>query len=291
MRTNSLKNIALVFFVILIGITSCKAPKSFTVEKLRPISTNKLIRNIEDNAFDYKGLGIKKISCQYDNNGNKTSFKANLSSVKDDFILLTLSKINVPVGRLLLTPDSVRMINYLDKNYFLQDYSYLEKFVSSDIDFYTVQSILSSDVFSYSTDNEDDEFKEFVSYTNSGLYVLQSVKNRKLDKITRKGNEDKFDRYMKKMDEEAFVVQYLYIDPETYKVRKIILDDITNERKVQVEFSDYELLEKQLFPGNINIHFSSQDNDLKIKINLSKFSLEYDPDYNFKIPEKYEQVN
>ena len=276
---------------MLIGITSCKAPKNLTVEKLRPISANRLIRNIENNAFDYKGLNIKKISCQYENQGNKTSFKANLSSAKDEYILLTLSKINVPVGRLLLTPDSLKMINYLEKNYILQDYNYLEKFLSSDIDFYTVQSILTSDVFSYNADTEGDDFKEFVSYTNSGLHVLQSVKNRKLDKITRIGNEDKFDRYMKKMDEEAFVVQYLYIDPETYKVRKIVLDDITNERKVQVEFSDYELLEKQLFPGNINIHFSSQESDLKMKINLSKFSTEYEPDYNFKIPEKYELVN
>jgi hypothetical protein len=272
--------------------TSCKTSKTITTyEKLKPISTNRLIKNVEDNAFEYNGLDIKRIACVYENSGNKTSFRASLSSENDKFIQLSISKLNLPVARILLTPDSVKMVNYLEKNYFLGDYSYIGQRLGATIDFQVVQSILTNDVFSYRKDEKDKDFKEFVSYSDNGMYVLQSLKNRKLEKINRKGKEEKIDRYLKKLDEESFIVQYLYIDPKTYKVRKIVMDDVTENRNVTVDFDEFTAVGEQLYPGNINIHFLSPDNDLKMKIRMSKFSLDSDPDINFKIPEKYKQTN
>ncbi len=255
------------------------------------MSTNKLIRNIEENSFNYTSLDVKRIACQYETPDNKTSFRATLKSVKDNHILLTFSKMNVPVGRLLLTPDSVKMINYLNKSYFIENYNYLEKFISADVDFGVVQSIISNDVFSYRDDSKDNDFKEFVSYTDSGMYVLQSLKNRKLGKIVRKGKDDKIDRYLKKLDEDDFLVQYLYVDPKTFKIRKVVLDDKSNDRKVVVDFDEFELVDGQLYPGSIGLHFTSLDNDLSMKIKLSKFSTGNDPEINFNIPEKYKRVN
>jgi len=82
------------------------------------MGTNKLIRNIENNAFDYKHLSIKKISCQFDNGKTKTSFKASILAEKDKQIIVMLSKLNIPVGRLFLTSDSLKFINSLEKNSF-----------------------------------------------------------------------------------------------------------------------------------------------------------------------------
>ncbi|RKD92286.1 DUF4292 domain-containing protein [Mangrovibacterium diazotrophicum] len=292
MKRSILNTQNLLFFFVLLLLASCKATKTVTsYEKLKPISTNRLIKNIEDNAFEYKGLDIKRIACVYETPDNKTSFRATLSSKLDEHIQVTISKLNLPVARILLTPDSVKMINYLQKTYFLGDYSYIEKMLGAAVDFQVVQSILTNDVFSYRKDEKDNDFKEFVSYTDSGNYVLQSVKNRKLDKISRKGKDDKVDRYLKKLDEESFIVQYLYVDPVTFKVRKIIMDDVTEGRKVSVNFDEFTPVEKQLYPGSIDIHFVSQENDLKMKIKLSKFSLDPDPTINFNIPEKYKLAN
>ncbi|MCW0481448.1 DUF4292 domain-containing protein [Gaoshiqia sediminis] len=291
MKKRSFKNSLWLVGLFLLVMASCRAPKTLMVEKLRPVSSNKLIRSIEENAFDHSSLDIRRIACQYETPGNKTSFRASLKWEQDNYIFMNVSKMNIPVARLLLSPDSVKMVNFLEKNYFLGDYAFLEKFISADIDFDVVQSIITNDVFSYRDDPKDNDFKEFVSYTDSGMYVLQSLKNRKLGKIQRKGKEEKIDRYLKKLDEEDFVVQYLYVDPKTFKVRKIILDDPLNSRKVQVDFDDFVPVEKQLYPGSIDVHFISPENDLKMKLKLSKFSTENDPDINFNIPGKYKQVN
>jgi len=281
-----------IFFLAVWVFASCKTGKTITTyEKLKPISANRLIKNIEESAFNYNGLDIKRIACVYESPDNKASFRATLSSQKDKFVQVSISKLNLPVARILLTPDSVKMVNYLQKSYFLGDYGFMEKALGASIDFQVVQSILTNDVFSYRKDEKENDFKEFVSYSDSGFYVLQSLKNRKLEKIGKKGKEDKVDRWRKKMDEESFIVQYLYVDPQTYKIRKIVMDDVTEARKVRVDFDEFTAIEDQLYPGRIDIHFSSPDNDLKLKINLSKLSLEADPNFNFNIPEKYKQTN
>ena len=283
----------LVYFVFAtLVLASCKTAKTVTTyEKLRPISTNRLIKNMEENAFEYEGLDIKRISCSYETPDTKMSFRATLSSRYNKDLLVTISKLNLPVARLYLTPDSVKMINYLQKTYFVGDYSYLEKVISVGIDFQVIQSILSNDPFSYRKDEKDYDYREFQSYADSGVYVLQSLKNRKLDKIGRKNKDEKVDRYLRKVDEESFIVQSLYVDPKSFKIRKILIDDKTGGRSATVDFGDFTEVEKQLYPGSIDLHFKSTENDIQLKVKLAKFSLDPNPDINFNIPERYKPAN
>ncbi len=273
-----------------LGISSCKTSKMVTTEKIRPISTNRLIRKVEDKSFDYDILAIKRIVCQYEGPDEKASFRANLKSEKDKQILLTISKINIPLARLLLTPDSVKMVNYLKKEYLEEAYDYLSDLVDMELNFELIQSIISNEAFSYRDDPRDNDFREFVSYADSGMYILQSIKDRKLDKIEQKGKEDKIDRYLNKLGEDDFIVQHLYIDPKTFKIRKIVLNDQSNSRKVTVDFSDFEKVDRQLYPGNIDIRFASPEKDLSMKIKLSKFSTEKDQSFNFNIPDRYDRI-
>jgi len=287
LKTRSQYQYLFLLFFVLIGLASCKTSKVITAEKVRPMSTNRLIKKVADNAFNYKELAIKRIACQYEGPNERTSFRANLKSEKDKQMIVTLSKINLPVARIYLTPDSVKMVNYLNKTYLKEDYQFLAKFVGADVDFNMIQDILCNDAFSYRNGKRNNDFKEFVSYVDSGMYVLQSFKNRKLDKIYRKGKEDKIDRYLNKLDEDDFIVQHIYIDPKTFKIRKIVIDDKSNKRKVDIDFSDFVKVGSQLYPGNINMNFTSPEKDLSMKIKLSKFSTEKHQSFNFNIPGKY----
>lgn len=275
---------------MLFGFASCKTAREVTVERVRPISTNKLIRKVEENSFDYKYLNIKRIVVQYDGHDEKTSFRASLKSEKDKQLQVSISKLNFPVARMHLTPDSVKLVNYMEKSYLLEDYDFLSGFVNADLDFEMVQAVISNEAFSYRDDPRDNDFKDFVSYTESGMYILQSLKRRKLTKIAKKGGEEKMDRYLNKLNEENFIVQQLYIDPKTFKIRKILLDDQSNQRTATINFSEFEKVNGQLYPGSIDIKFASQEKDLSIKIKLSKFSTEKDS-FSFNVPEKYSRVN
>ena len=291
MKTRQFQIRSILFVLCVLAVASCKAPKTLTTERLKPISTNRLIRNVEENAFDYKNFDIKRISCQYETPNEKTSFRAGLESVKDKYILVSLSKINLPVARLLLTPDSIKMINYFEKTYSVTDYSLLNKFFNTNVDFNVIQSILTNNIFSYHDDQRDQDFREFVTYADSGLYLLQSAKNRKLEKIERKRKEEKIERYLKKLDEENMIIQSLYIDPVHYKIRRIVLDDRAEKRILNISFSEFQSVGNYLYPGDIQIRFTGPGDFVSLKVKMSKFSTQSTAqDLSFKIPERYKRI-
>jgi hypothetical protein len=257
----------------------------------KPISTNKLIRNIENNAFDYKHLSIKRINCQFDNGKTKTSFKASIQAEKDKRITVLLSKLNIPVGRLWLTTDSVKFINYLEKNYFLDDYSYLSSMLDMDLDFETVHAIISNNVFSLGDEKRDKEIRDYDTRIDSGMYVLESVKKLKPRKENQKVNERRQARKPQKIIANSPVHQSIYVDPETYKLRKIKLEDTENLRSMNIDFSDFVAIEKQFYPGEIFLHLNSPETDIQLKVKFAGFSMEKEKEIRFKVPEKYTRIN
>ena len=167
-----------VLIVVLVAliVSSCKTTREISTAIVRPISTSKLLSNIENNAFNYDYFTIKRINCQFSGNDSKANFTINLKAIKDKQILVAIKKMNLPVGSVLLTPDSVKYVNYIDRNYFIDDYSYLSSFLNIDLDFSTIQSIISNNAFSYRNDSRDKDFKTFDSSIEDGMYVLQSEK-------------------------------------------------------------------------------------------------------------------
>ena len=277
---------------ILLGFSSCKTARVIqkTTVIVKPITTNKLIRNAQANAFDYNHLSIKKISCQFDNGKSKTSFRASIQADQDKQIVLNLTKLNIPVGRLWLTPDSVKFINFLEDSYLLDDYSYLSSMLDMDINFQTVNSIISNNVFLQKDDKRD--YREYETSIDSGMYVLQSVKSLKTIKTNPKGPASrKTARRARKLVDGAPVRQRIYIDPETFKLRKIKMDDAVNGRTADIEFSEFVKVGEQLYPGEIYLHFLSAENNMSMRIKLSNFSMDQEKSIRFKVPEKYTRIS
>jgi len=277
---------------VLAGFSSCRTTRVATTSpgNVKPISTGKLIRNIENNAFDYTHLSIKKIACQFDNGKTKTSFRANIQADKDKQIIVMLTKLNIPVGRIWLTPDSVKFINFLEENYFLDDYSYLSSLLDMKLDFAMVNAIISNNVFSIGDPKHEPDDKNYETSIDAGMYVLQSVRSPKADKSTQKMIDRKPARRSKKLVDGTSIRQMLYVDPVTFKLRKIKLEDAVNSRTMNIDFSDYVEVGKQLYPGEISLQLVSSDNNMQMKIKLSNFSMEQESGIRFKVPEKYTRI-
>lgn len=287
-KRSLLKFPVLGFFLLLIWISGCKAPREITRSSVKPMSTNRLLKNIEDQAFDFKYLTIKRINCQFSSSENKSSFRINLKAKKDEQILVAISKLNIPVGRVLLTPDSVKYVNYIDHNYFVDDYSFISDFLNMDINFVTIQNIISNNVFSYRDDPRDD-YKTFDSAVDSGMYVLQSEKNRKIFKMENK-KPQKLDRRLKRLDVEALILQRMFFDPVHYSLRKLEIFDKTNNRNVFMTFDEFTDVDGKEYPGAIDMNFQSEEGDISVKLKMSGFSTEEITSFSIRIPEKYEEI-
>lgn len=280
------------FGIVLLGVSSCKTTRvATTTEAVKPMGTNKLVRNIENNAFDYKHLSIKRITCQFDNGKSRTSFKASILAEKDKQIIVMLSKLNIQVARLWLTPDSVKFINYLEKNYFLDDYSYLSSMLDMDLDFETIHAIVSNNIFSLNDGTRDKESREYEAKIDSGMYVLESVRKMKARKENPKMNERRQARKARKIVPDSPVKQTIYVDPGTFKLRKIKMVDTANSRNLNIDFSDFVPVGKQLYPGEMSLNFKSPETFMELRIKFTGFSTEGEKDIRFKVPEKYTLIN
>lgn len=274
------------------GMFSCRSSKLLTTTNavLKPINTTKLIRNIENNAFDYRHFSIKRISCQFDNGKTKASFRAAIQAEKGKQITVMLSKLNISVGRGWLTPDSVKFVNYLEKNYFLDDYSYLSSMLDMDIDFATVNAIISNNIFSVHEEKIDDQ--KYTVRADSGMYVLESVRNPKENVQRSPASERRQLKRASKQKSNDLIRQSVYVDPDSYKVRKIVVVDPGNSRKLAIDFKDFtEVDKKQLYPGEISLHFAAPDSYVDLQVKLAGFSTKNEKEVRFKVPEKYTRIN
>lgn len=280
----------LAFIIIVFGLSSCKTTSEIPTVKARPISTNKLLKRVEQNAFDYEYLTIKSIRCNFTSSKSKASFKINLKAKRDEKILVTIRKINLPVASILLTPDSVIYVNYFDRNYFTDDYSYLSGFLHIDLDFATIQSIISNNAFSYRNDAKEKDYRTFKSFIESNMYVLQSEKERKIFKMDEKPKEQKIERRLKRLDDQAFIIQRMFFNPANFTLTKLEIDDKTNQRNMNLVFDEFVKVENMDYPSAMNMNFLSPNEKINMKIKLSGFSTDKIESISIKIPQKYEQI-
>ncbi len=280
----------IVFLLIVVWFTSCRSVRELPIEVAKPISTGKLLKKVEQNAFGYEYFTIKRINCQFSSIETKTNFNVSLKAKKDEKILVSISKLKIPVGRVLLTPDSVKYVNYIDRNYFVDDYSYLSGFLNIDLDFATIQCIISNNAFSYRNDPKNKDFKTFDSFIEEGMHVLQSEKTRKIYRMDVKEKTGKIERRMKRLDDDALILQKMYFNPANFALTQLIINDKTNDRIMNMKFDDFVEIQNRDYPGMIDMSFNSDKSEVKLKTRMSGFSTEKISSFSFNIPEKYEQI-
>lgn len=264
MKTNFVGR-ARIFFVVtvaaVVGFYSCRTARDLPAEKIKPMTSERILKRVQQNAFDYDNLTIRRINCQFSSNQSKTNFRVNLKAIKDEKILVSISKINIPVGRVLLTPDSVTYVNYIDRNYLVDDYSFLSKFLNIDLDFESIQSILSNNIFTLNNRNRDG-FKRFSSSVEEGMYVLNA-------------NDE----------------QKMYIRPGSFVLTKMMVEEHSANRELELVFDDFVKVDKKDYPGSIEMKMGSPSEEIEMKIKMNGFSTGKIDEISLRIPERYEQVS
>ena len=258
----------LIFIACIALFFSCKTTERVVSPKLKTINPEILIERINNNSFDYQSIEIKKIIAQVEAPDKKSSFRANLKSNRDEFILLSVNKLTILAAKMMLIPDSLIFINYIDKYWLTGGYEHLENMFNIGIKFADIQQIISNNVLCYCSE----DFSNLVSYIDSGYYVLKL-----------------FEKNKEILPEEDFFVRYLYVDPKSYKIRKIIFDNKRDNEHIVINFSGYENVEGQLYPGIINLDYQGET-FLRMNLKLSGVEINKGVNKNFNIPGNYKKI-
>jgi hypothetical protein len=265
----------------------CKqTEKIVTPKRIKRYSVGKVIKMTNENSLKYETLSVKKVVASLSDDGKTTSVRGSYKIRRDSVIQLYAQKLAIPVGKIEVNTDSFKMVYFLDQELFVGKNNYLSKLLGMDIDFNVLQALLSNKMFSFHQDPRDKDFKDFSCDIEDDMYKISSIRDRKLRKLNK--NEDKLERYRNRLDEGHVIKQDIFIDPDSFVVRRMVFNDLDSNKRLKIEFSNYEKVTNQWFPGLINMQLTGE-RQVELSVELSKISLNDETNFGFSVSPRYKR--
>jgi len=261
----------LAVLIIIMGAMSCKVKRSVLKQPLKEYGFDYLYNKMNENQVNFNTL-TSRFNIDYIENKSKTALKGQLRIKSDSAIWISFSPaLGIEAARVLLTNDSVKFINRLNKTYFTGEYKLLDSILNTTIEYSILQSMLmGNDLTQY-------DVHKFKASIDGGLYRITIKERRKVKKFIKK-----------REIETKVLVQNIWLDPETFRIRKIDIKELGDDsKKILVTYDEYINSGDQLFPKKLSIEI---DGVKKVIINVDflKIQLDADQKYPFRIPSKYD---
>lgn len=260
-------------FFIFISFVSDK-PK-----KIKNYGSKKLYKIVAKNYLNYNTLSIKS-SIKVDFKGKKYSLKANFRIKKDSIIWLNLNHVTgMSVLRAVLTPDSIKYLDKINKKYYAGAYESTAKKLDINLSFKSFQSMLTNELISISDKRKPIKvFADYKSSVDSCMYVLNNHKKRHIKKFYKK---DKYD---------FFLLEQVKIIPNSYKVKEFSAEDLITKKQLNIVYNNFSEIDSTLFPKNINFTVIEDTSVTSINMKYSKIRVNPKNKYSLKVPKKYEVI-
>ena len=262
----------LLIFVLII-VTGCGATRKIIKEPLKDEGIDYLFEKLKENELKFDQFNAK-FNLEYVHNKKKTEFKGQIRIKKDSIIWVSFSPaLGIEAARMLITSDSVKFINRMNKTYFEGDYNYLNDFLDTNIDFDVLQAlILGNDLSHY----EDGKFRASIE---NKLYKLTTASRSKLK------------RYVRSHEIDPIVfIQSIWLSPENFKISQLSLKEIKKEnKKLQANYSKFMEVDTQLFPKVVDFDLQAES-QIEVHLVFSRITINEDLNYPFNVPSKFDLI-
>jgi hypothetical protein len=227
-----------------------------------------------DNQMDFDYLSAR-FTLVYGEGKNTTNLRGQLRIKDDSIIWMSITPaLGIEAARVMLTNDSIKFINRLNKTYFSGGYNLVDSVLNTTIDYSLLQSMfVGNDLTQY-------DVKKFRSSVDNDLYRMTIRERRKIRKYIKRGEIDT-----------RVLVQQIWLYPDTYRIARIDIKERGEDEnnKLQVYYSNYVEVGGQLFPSKVIVEITSQKS-ISIDLDFSKIVINSPLNFPFKIPSKYETL-
>ena len=220
--------------VLILLVSSCNIRKELPIEEISKININEIIKSINVNEIDANWLSLKgKIKIK--SNEDKLALGINLKIRKDSLIW---ASINAPIigeiNRIMITQDSLYMINRSNSTWLIQPIEDIKKKIGSEISYNDIERIITSSV-------RVPEKNYLSTIINQDLVIKDN-----LDSTT-------------------------YTIESQKKYLKEISVNFKNNSNLTIKYSNYNLYGSFLYANNIQVTTSDSHFELNLtKVELNK---------------------
>lgn len=265
MNVNILNKLFVV--VALLAFTACKSHKQLVVnKKTDTVSAN---ANAESAAVENKIEQIKahqvsytsfsgKAKTKLDVNGNSNDVTLNIRILRSQKIWVSITAFaGIEAARVLITPDSIQVLNKLENTYLKKPFSYIYKYASSEVNYNTIESLLVGNAI-------PELLVERGSVApDNGSVVLSGTL--------------------------GDLIYKLVVDPDL-KVSQTNLSNPAELQALQVNNGAFIQADNRLVPSEINIASSVKNKNFKADLHYVKVDFDLPQDFPFSIPKRFSQV-
>lgn len=199
-----------------------------------------------------------KMSIDYKSAGSSLSFNANIRLRQDSILWASITPgLGIEAVRVVLTTDSLKLLNRLNSKYFLGDYQFMERMLGVGLNFKDIQSLLLGNYFEY----QNRPYKK--SYLDQGQYVLENP-----------GAEP---------------YSMTKLQANTFRSTTFLFDDKRANRKLDIAYSSHTAVGSSLVPFVTKTKVTAAQN---VDLDMSWVKLEPSTalEFPFSIPSKYEPM-
>ena len=253
-----MKGFKILFVTLILLLGGCKSTKRIASsgELDSKISSKQIIKEHTRQEAKFKTLQ-SRVRVEYTQGENFQAHTINLRIEKDKMIWLSGA---LGVVRAKITPTTVSFYNKLDHTYFDGDFALISDLLGTELDFNKVQNLLLGEsLFDLKTEMYDADIHE-------ASYLLQPKKQSALLEI------------------------FLLLNPAHFKMDSQQLAQPLKHRMLQIDYKDYQEVEKQTLPQNIKVIALEGEDETIIAMEFKSVSLNNDLRFPFRIPSGFEEI-
>ena len=248
-------------YIIIISLSffSCGTLKKTFKISLFPDSMQKdaIIDSLNSKKAHYAYLNLK---AKIKTNSEQVPIKSlgiNVRMKKDSLIWVSISAKGIAGLRISIKPDSVILLDKINKRYWQYPFDSIQKFISFPVSFKNIEDLIIGDPF-------------FISKTNFKEFKKSEILQLKFD-YPRFNNE-------------------VFVDPKTYDLRMMNTEDKILNQMLKITQSDFQSISGKSFAHTRNIQIIRNDT-LYFDLVVKKIKLNEKLSFPFRISNKYEKAN
>ncbi len=257
----------------IIFISACKSTRSALKRPIKEYGFNYLYSKMLENQVDFSYLSAK-FNVVYYQGKKKTELRGQFRIKKDSLTWISLSPaLGIEAARILLSDDSVKFINRLNKTFFTGEYALIDSLLNTSLDYSILEAmILGNELTQY-------DINKFRASIDGGLYRITIQERRKIKKYL------KTDEVSSKV-----LVQNIWLNPDNFKIKQVELKELGDDaRKLEVIYLDYHDVDGVLLPKEVQILISAST-PIDISIKYGKTEINRELRFPFAIPDKYDEL-
>lgn len=208
------------------------------------------------NQISYKTLSERTI-LTWDDGNTAQQFNANIRVKKDSLSWMSLGMFGFEGARVLISPDSFRLVNKLTNEYLVRDYSFIQSWILMPVNFEMLQQIIAGQKISV-----NEKAKLVVAEDSSYVLYLESEK----------------------------LLEKIWVDTQNYTLKKILLKDKLLKQDMTVTFGSYNSLNQKPFSYKRSIVIHRDASIMKLSMDITKAHIDEELNFPFEVNDKYKRV-